>query len=474
MQFSGNCLPTSSVFRLRPARKDAERTISEPPGHKLTKAEGEAGWIRVPASVAPLLKNRLAVLMMVFPLMIAGLAAWYIQPPLSSDLPSLAVLPFATETGDGVAGVSFDRELTMLLSTHPAIRVVSSGNARIDPAADARQRYTAMQARYVLEGSVHKPPGKFQVVVQLIDSATGDHIWADRVQDEGDDIDALQEHVAYRIYESLVGFSGAISRHEQQQAWRKPVASLKDTDYVRRGEQFALQFTKDAHAKWRQIVQEGLAKFPESSRLRLTLAANYRYAVEAGWSEQPDEDLAMAWQLAEQASLTAYSSRYDEWVSHWMLAKLAQWCKRDFERSVAEATRALKLLPYDATSRADLAELMANAGKTDEAIDWLLESIKRDPQGPEWYRGNLAWAYYLAGRYEQSFAELQKLNKPKPLLLAAVSIRLGRLGEAQAILHSFRTNNPAYTLIDAAHWPLHAQLKQAWLQDLREAGLPES
>jgi tetratricopeptide (TPR) repeat protein len=217
-----------------------------------------------------------------------------------------------------------------------------------------------------------------------------------------------------------------------------------------------------------------LARFPESSRLRLTLAANYRYAVEAGWSKQPDEDLAMAWRLAEQASLTAYKSRYDEWISHWMLAKLAQWCNQDFERSVAEAARALKLLPYDATSRADLAELMANAGKTDEAIDWLLESIKRDPQGPEWYRGNLAWAYYLAGRYEQSFAELQKLNKPKPLLLAAVHVRLGRLDEARAVLHSFRTNNPAYTLIDAARWPLHAPLKQAWLQDLREAGLPES
>ena len=455
--------------------KDTERTIGEPPAHDLGKTEGTARWIPVPASVAPLFKGRLAVLMMVVPLMTAGLAAWYIQPPpLSSDLPSLAILPFATETGGGVADVSFDRELTMLLSTHPAIRVISSGNARIDPAADARQRYTALQARYVLEGSIHKPPGKFQVMVQLINSATGDHIWADRLQDEGDDIDALQEHVAYRIYKSLVGFSGAISRHEQQRAWRKPVASLKDTDYDWRGQQFSLQFTKDAHAKWRQIVQEGLARFPKSSRLRLTLAAYYRYAVEAGWSEHPDEDLAMAWRLAEEASLTAYSSRYDEWISHWMLAKLAQWCKQDFERSVAEATRALKLLPYDATSRADLAELMANAGKTDEAIDWLLESINRDPQGPEWYRGNLAWAYYLAGRYEQSLAELQKLNKPKPLLLAAVYIRLGRSGEAQAILHSFRTNNPAYTLIDAARWPLHAPLKQAWLQDLREAGLPES
>jgi DNA-binding SARP family transcriptional activator/TolB-like protein len=461
--------------------KNAEPVISQPAGHDGGRTERPAGWIRVPASVAPLFKGRLVALLMIFPLITAGVAAWYIQPPLSSDLsphasdlPSLAILPFAKATGDGIADVSFDRELTMLLSTHPAIRVVSPGRAPINSAADAQKRYTAVKARYVLEGSIHKPPGRFEVMVQLIDSATGDHIWADRLQDEGDDIDALQEHVAYRIYESLVGFSGAISRHEQQQAWRKPVASLKDKDYVWRGQQLALQFTKDAHAKWRQVLQEGLARFPESSALRLNLAASYRYAVEAGWSKQPDEDLAMAWQLAEQASLAAYGSRYDEWASHWMLAKLAQWCQKDFERSVTEATRALKLLPYDATSRADLAELMANAGKTDEAIDWLLESIKRDPQGPEWYRGNLAWAYYLAGRHEQALDELQKLNKPRPLLLAAVYIRLRRFDEARAVLRSFRTSNPAYTIIDAARWPLQASLEHAWLQDLREAGLPEN
>jgi tetratricopeptide (TPR) repeat protein len=195
--------------------------------------------------------------------------------------------------------------------------------------------------------------------------------------------------------------------------------------------------------------------------------------VEVGWSEHPDQDLNKAWQLGREASLTAHRSRYEEWMSHVLMAKLSQWCKEDFERSVAEAKSAVKLVPYDATIRADLAELMANAGKTDEAVEWLQESIKRDPKGPEWYTGNLAWAYYLAGRYKDALAELQKLNKPRQLLLSAVHIKLGRIEEAQAVMRDFLNKNPNHTLADAARWPLIASLKRSWLEDLRQAGLAE-
>ena len=162
------------------------------------------------------------------------------------------------------------------------------------------------------------------------------------------------------------------------------------------------------------------------------------------------------------------------WLSHWMMAKLAQWCKGDFERSVAEAKSAVKLNPYDSTSRADLAELMANAAKTKESIEWLQDSIRRDPKGPEWYNANLAWAYYLAGNYEEALAELQKLNRPRLLLLAAVYIRLGRSGEARAAMADFVKKNPAYRLADAARWPMIASLKLGWLEDLRQAGLAET
>ena len=114
------------------------------------------------------------------------------------------------------------------------------------------------------------------------------------------------------------------------------------------------------------------------------------------------------------------------------------------------------------------------AGKTGEAIEWLGESIRRDPKGPEWYNANLAWAYYLAGSYTEALLELQKLNKPRQLLLAAVYVKLGRLAKARGMMADFLKKNPAYRLADAARWPLIAPLKLGWLEDLRQAGLAEN
>lgn len=240
-----------------------------------------------------------------------------------------------------------------------------------------------------------------------------------------------------------------------------------------RGAHFYFQFTEQAHARAREIWQEGLTKFPNSNRLRSHLAASYRHAVEAGWSKNPGQDLARAWQLGRQATRGPHKSRYDEWHSHWLMAKLAQWYKEDFELSVTEALAAVELVPYDATSRADLAELMANAGRTGDAIAWLHEAMRRDPTGPEWYSANLAWAYYLDARYEDAESELRKLKKPRHLLLAAVHIKLGKYEDARATVAAFLESRPGYTLADEMRRPLIGSLKQGWLDDLREAGLPD-
>ena len=153
------------------------------------------------------------------------------------------------------------------------------------------------------------------------------------------------------------------------------------------------------------------------------------------------------------------------------MAKLAQWCKGDFEISVAEARAAVRMAPYDATSRADLAELVANAGETGLAIEWLQESLRRDPKGPEWYKGNLAWAYYLDSRHEDALAELQKMTKPRRPLLTVVYMKMGRLQESRNALGDFMAKNPSYTVADAARWPLIDRFKRRWLEDLRQAGL---
>jgi tetratricopeptide (TPR) repeat protein len=126
-----------------------------------------------------------------------------------------------------------------------------------------------------------------------------------------------------------------------------------------------------------------------------------------------------------------------------------------------------------------LAFFIANAGKTDEAVDWAQQALRLDPKGPDWFRTNLAWAYYHGNRPEEALAELKKLNQPEEFLMAAIYARLGRLDEARATMDGIRKQWPTYTIRDEATFPggKHPQLKeplqQAYLDDLRKAGLPE-
>ena len=150
---------------------------------------------------------------------------------------------------------------------------------------------------------------------------------------------------------------------------------------------------------------------------------------------------------------------------------LYQWHEEDFERSVLEAEATVQIAPYDGFSRSSLAGYLARAGKTDEAIEWIKEAVRRDPKGPEWWIGNLARAYYLGGRHEDALAVLQNMDEPPGDYLAAVYVRLGRIEEAQAAMAEF-VNDTGYTVEDEARWPLKEPLKQAYLDDLRQAGMP--
>ena len=133
----------------------------------------------------------------------------------------------------------------------------------IDPAADAQQRYSTLQARYVLEGSIHKPPGKFQVMVQLINWRRGTIFGPTGCRTRVTTSIPCRSMLLTEFINRLLAFPVPFRVMSSSERGAS-LSPLKNTDYAWRGQQFALQFTKDAHAKWRQIVQEGLARFPES------------------------------------------------------------------------------------------------------------------------------------------------------------------------------------------------------------------
>lgn len=151
----------------------------------------------------------------------------------------------------------------------------------------------------------------------------------------------------------------------------------------------------------------------------------------------------------------------------------------DFERAADESEAAAKLVPNDSFIRAELAQFLTFAGRTDRAIEWGEEAIRRDANPMDWYFGNLAFAYYNSGRPADAVTQFQKMKQPWTLYLAAAYVRAGKLDEAHAIVAQFVKDYPGYTLKDEAVWPTRRQpqfpesILKPYLADLAKAGMPE-
>src|SRR5919108_1656889 len=87
-------------------------------------------------------------------------------------------------------------------------------------------------ARYLVEGSVRKAGDRLRVTVQLIDTASDSHIWAERYDRKLEDIFALQDEITSAIVATLPGRLEAAAR---TRAERKPTANMAAYENVLEG-----------------------------------------------------------------------------------------------------------------------------------------------------------------------------------------------------------------------------------------------
>jgi tetratricopeptide (TPR) repeat protein len=312
------------------------------------------------------------------------------------------------------------------------------------------------------------------VTAQLTNIRTGEHVWAQRFDEDGADVIGVQEAVADKIYDSVAGLEGWIRKEEERSAWRKTSTSLDEYDYYLRGHAYFFRGTCGDTMRARRIWEDGLRRFPNSALLRIKIAFTYTNGVENYCSTDPSGDIERAWALGREASANVDNSALATWLSHWLMAVLYQWHDQDFERSIGEAELAARLAPYDARSRAEMAFYLANAGKLDQAAEWSARAT-RGPSAKYGYQ-NLAWAYYLMGKYQDALTALNKSDSTLPgyqQQLATTYVRLGRIVEAQSVMREWMQTKPNDSVSFEASWPMKDEFKAAYIADLRLAGMPD-
>jgi TolB-like protein/Flp pilus assembly protein TadD len=149
-------------------------------------------------------------------------AAIPVPAPGDGGKPSVAVLPFVNLSGDAGRDYFADgivEDLITALSRFKSFAVVSrySTFAYKGRGVDVRQIARELSVRYLLEGSVRLSGDRVRVTVQLVDAATGTHLWATSFDGELGQIFEFQD----RVTESVIGFAEPQIRHAEIERTRR-------------------------------------------------------------------------------------------------------------------------------------------------------------------------------------------------------------------------------------------------------------
>jgi adenylate cyclase len=397
------------------------------------------------------------------------------SPPRPSAFPSVAVLPFANLGGDPEQEYFADgitEDLITELSRFQEIRVIARNSVMTYKAKPARVQEVGrdLGVRYVLEGSVRKAGERVRITAQLIDAATGHHLWAERFDRSIADIFELQDEVTGRIVATL---AGKLAESERRRARSGQTENLEAYDCVLRGRELWERFTPEDNREARRLYEKAIELDPDYARAYASLAWTYLVEHSERWADAGDRPLERALELARKGVMVNPASHSNHLA-------LGQVClsKGLYDEALEALETAIALNPNDADGYAFLARALSFAGRPDEAIELMGKAQQRNPAAPRWYAWNLGIAYYLARRYDDAVAALRKgrpLGAMSYRWLAAAYGQLGRELDAKAAAAEYLKLTPDFSL--ASHLEVlpfqHAADRDHYAEGLRKAGLSE-
>jgi len=404
-----------------------------------------------------------------------------VEPPALPDKPSIAVLPFQNFSVDPEQEYFADgivEDIITALSRFKFLFVIArnSSFAYKGRSPDIREVGRELGVRYVLEGSVRKAASKVRITSQLIDSGSGAHIWADRLDGALENIFELQDQVT----ENVVGaIAPQLERAEIERAKRKPTDSLDAYDHYLRG-------MTNLHRGIRESIDEALAQFNCALQLDPSFASAHAMAAWChfwrkvnGWMADRPREIAEGARLARRAVELGGDDAVALTRGGHALAHLAG----DIDGGIALIERALMLNPNLASAWFLGGFLRVWNGEPDGAIEHFARAMRLSPFDPEIYRmqAGMAAAHLFAGRFDaaSSWAEKSLRHLPNFLMVvgltAASHALAGRTEEAQRAIRHLRQLDPALRISNLGDWLSIRRPKDlAMLADgLRRAGLQE-
>ncbi len=307
---------------------------------------------------------------------------------------TIAVLPFAN-LGGGDEGQFFSdgltEELIVALGRVPALRVVARSSCFQfqGKAVDVREAGRLLSAEWVLDGSVRSLHGRVRITAQLIEVATGLHLWSDVFDRQVDDLLVIQNELAYAILGALK-LPGA-----------HMVAVPDDPEthlLVVQARHFWRRYSVADAERSCALYERALDRSPRCARAWAGLSASLNFLAHRGF-----DSLSNATR-ARNAVEKAIEIDPDLAEAHAVNALLLGFNDRNWTDAERSLRRAVELAPCDAGTLQAAAVCLMPIGKFQDSLAFLRRAAELDPLACT-IQMDMGILFRLQGRSEEAIAQ---------------------------------------------------------------------
>jgi adenylate cyclase len=396
------------------------------------------------------------------------------------DKPSIAVLPFQNMSGDPEQEYFADgmvEEIITALSRNKHLFVIARNSSFTfkGRAVDIKQVARDLGVRYVLEGSVRKSGNRIRITGQLIDAASGAHLWADRYDGALEDVFELQDRVAASVVGAI---APSVHQAEMERAKRKPTSSLDAYDYFLCARAAHLQCTKEATDQAVGLYEQAIALDPQFAPAHGGLAAVLNQRISWAWSADPEADKSQAIAYAKSALRLG---RQDAWVlAQSGLVLFAQ--SREVELADSLLDEAIRLDPNRNSGWLWGGWAKSILGDHQTAIHYFQRALRLSPLDPSIFfaHDGLAFAHFFLGNYQEGLKCAADALRHHPTYVQGLRITmachamLGNIEAAQKLWQQVALLTPSASVSLARKRSAYRGQELAkLLEAFRLAGMPE-
>jgi len=390
----------------------------------------------------------------------------------------VAVLPFKAQ------GVSPDlaalaegltEDIVTGMSRFSYLRVIARGStlSYANKAIDLRVAGKELGARYVMEGTLRQAGAKLRLAVQLVDTVTGAHLWAENYERafSPESIFELQDDLVPRIVSTVADNNGALPRSMSEAVHSKAPEELSPYEAVLRSFAYFERYTPEELSASRSGLEAAVRKAPAYADAWAMLACLCAQDYLHGYGLQKNalESAASAARKAVELSPASH-------LAYFSLAHVLAH-QKDFDSFQDAAERSLALNPMDGNAVAFLGEFLVYGGNAERGMQLAERAKQLNPNHPGFY-----WFadFYLAFSQKDyrgalAFAQKARLrgNPLAPMMIASAAGHLGdgeTAAKAAAELLKFRPELPAMLRRQVAKiW--NPEYAERFLDGLHKAGI---